>query len=120
MHIAYLVLVCASLSLDSFPLPSSLLSNLQFLATGQECMEVDSARYYIGIAAQEALVEDAQVGVARDKSDGDNGVNGVGACLLRDSQEDGGDMMVVPAGTGLFGVAGTLPATGQVSKHVVV
>jgi len=112
-----LVLGGTGVALCCFPLPRRLLANSQVLAAGQQRLEVDAARDGIRVFFQQALVQHAEVRVAGDKGNGYNGVDGVRACLLGHGEEDGRDVAVVPAGTGLLGVASRLPATGEVSEH---
>jgi len=114
---AYLLFVNSAPAIYRLPLPVCFLANPQALAAGQKRLEVHATDHISRVPLEQPLVQYAEVRVARHECDGDNCVYGVRACLLCDSEQYGRDAAVVPGRAGLLGVAGALPATGEVSEH---
>lgn len=102
----------------NLPLPCRLVGGAKGLAADQQSGEIYVTWSGI-IVAQETLVQDAQVRVAGDEGNCDDGVDGMGACLLCNGEQDGGAMAVEPSRAGLFASAGVLEALGEKAKHVV-
>ena len=106
------------LVVGDFPLPTRLFAHSERLATGQQSVEINMPGED-AVLLQEALVQDSQVGITGQDGNCYNGVDRMGAGLLRNRQQNRCAMAVEPARAGGLPRAGALEALRKEAKHDV-